>query len=128
MFKSKYLNVLQNNRIKNFVIYGSGQIINLISPLLVMPYLVSICEKEGLGKIGVGFSFALILIVLVDYGSYINGTKQISINRNNPESIKRKIVSIYVMKVFLIVVLLFPSLLIIRFVPFFNNEQAVFFL
>ena len=26
-----------------------------------MPYLVVICDKEGLGKIGVGFSFALIL-------------------------------------------------------------------
>lgn len=127
MFKSKYINVLQNNRIKNFVIYGIGQVVNLVSPLLVMPYLVAICEKEGLGKIGVGFSFALIFIVLVDYGSYINGTKEISINRNNPEIIKRKIVSIYVMKLFLIVILLFLAFLLINFVPFFNKEQAVFF-
>ena len=80
---------------KNFVIYGIGQIINLVSPLLVVPYLVAICEKEGLGKIGVGFSFALILNVLVDYGSYINGTKEISINRNNPEIIKKKIISLH---------------------------------
>lgn len=127
MFKSKYINVLQNNRIKNFVIYGIGQVVNLVSPLLVMPYLVAICEKEGLGKIGVGFSFALIFIVLVDFGSYINGTKEISINRNNPEIIKRKIVSIYVMKLFLIVILLFLAFLLINFVPFFNKEQAVFF-
>lgn len=127
MFQSKYINVLKNNRIKNFVIYGIGQVVNLVSPLLVMPYLVTICEKEGLGKIGVGFSFALIFIVLVDYGSYINGTKEISINRNNPEIIKRKIVSIYVMKLFLIVILLFLVFLLINFVPFFNKEQAVFF-
>lgn len=127
MFQSKYINVLQNNRIKNFVIYGIGQVVNLVSPLLVMPYLVAICEKEGLGKIGVGFSFALIFIVLVDFGSYINGTKEISINRNNPEIIKRKIVSIYVMKLFLIVILLFLAFLLINFVPFFNKEQAVFF-
>jgi O-antigen/teichoic acid export membrane protein len=127
LFQSKYINVLQNNRIKNFVIYGIGQVVNLVSPLLVMPYLVAICEKEGLGKIGVGFSFALIFIVLVDYGSYINGTKEISINRNNLEIIKRKIVSIYVMKLFLIVILLFLAFLLINFVPFFNKEQAVFF-
>lgn len=118
---------MQNNRIKNFVIYGIGQVVNLVSPLLVMPYLVAICKKEGLGKIGVGFSFVLIFIVLVDYGSYINGTKEISINRNNPEIIKRKIVSIYVMKLFLIVILLFLAFLLINFVPFFNKEQAVFF-
>lgn len=127
MFKSKYLNVLQHNRIKNFIIYGIGQVFNLVSPLLVMPYLVAICEKEGLGKIGVGFSFALILNVLVDYGSYINGTKEISINRSNPEIIKRKIVSVYIMKLFLIVVLLLLAFLLICFVPFFNKEQAVFF-
>jgi len=127
LFQSKYINVLQNNRIKNFVIYGIGQVVNLVSPLLVMPYLVAICEKEGLGKIGVGFSFALIFIVLVDFGSYINGTKEISINRNNPEIIKRKIVSIYVMKLFLIVILLFLAFLLINFVPFFKKEQAVFF-
>ncbi|MFH6945322.1 oligosaccharide flippase family protein [Flavobacterium sp. FlaQc-50] len=127
MFKSKYLNVLQHNRIKNFIIYGIGQVFNLVSPLLVMPYLVAICEKKGLGKIGVGFSFALILNVLVDYGSYINGTKEISINRSNPEIIKRKIVSVYIMKLFLIVVLLLLAFLLICFVPFFNKEQAVFF-
>ncbi|KLT70588.1 oligosaccharide flippase family protein [Flavobacterium sp. ABG] len=127
MFKSKYLNVLQHNRIKNFIIYGIGQVFNLVSPLLVMPYLVAICEKEGLGKIGVGFSFALILNVLVDYGSYINGTKEISINRSNREIIKRKIVSVYIMKLFLIVILLLLAFLLICFVPFFNKEQAVFF-
>ncbi|KAF2339307.1 lipopolysaccharide biosynthesis protein [Flavobacterium tistrianum] len=127
MFKLKYQNVLQNNRIKNFVIYGIGQIVNLVSPLLVMPYLVSICEKEGLGKIGVGFSFALVLNVLIDYGSYINGTKEISINRENIEIIKTKIVSIYVMKFFLILMTSFIAFLLIYFIPFFNKEQAVFF-
>jgi O-antigen/teichoic acid export membrane protein len=127
LFKLNYQNILQNSRIRNFVIYGIGQIVNLVSPLLVMPYLVTICGKEGLGKIGVGFSFALVLNVLVDYGSYINGTKEISINRNNAEIIRKKIVSIYVMKLFLIVILLFTALFLVYFIPFFKKEQAVFF-
>ncbi|RYJ39870.1 O-antigen transporter [Flavobacterium anhuiense] len=127
MFKSKHQNVLQNNRIKNFVIYGIGQIVNLVSPLLVMPYLIAVCEKEGLGKIGVGFSFALVLIVLVDYGSYINGTKEISINRENSDIIRTKIISIYVMKFILILISSFIAFLIIYFIPFFRKEQAIFF-
>jgi len=127
LFKSKHQNVLQNNRIKNFVIYGIGQIVNLVSPLLVMPYLISVCEKEGLGKIGVGFSFALVLIVLVDYGSYINGTKEISINRENPEIMRTKIISIYVMKFFLILISSFIAFLLIYFIPLFRKEQEVFF-
>lgn len=127
MFVSKHQNVLQNNRIKNFVIYGIGQIVNLVSPLLVMPYLIAVCEKEGLGKIGVGFSFALVLVVLVDYGSYINGTKEISINRENPEIMRTKIISIYVMKFFLILISSIIAVLLIYFIPHFRKEQEVFF-
>nr|WP_314839958.1 oligosaccharide flippase family protein [uncultured Flavobacterium sp.] len=127
MFKSIGLQVFKNSRIKNGTIYGIGQIVNLISPLVVMPYLITICEKEGLGKIGVGFSFALICNVIVDYGSYINGTKAIAIGRNQVESINQKIVSIFVMKLFLLAILLFFSFLLIWFVPFFKQEQAVFF-
>ena len=82
MLKEKIFQKLGAKQTKDFIIYGFGQAINLISPLLVIPYIVSICGEEGLGKAGVGFSFALIAIVLVDYGSYINGTKEVSINNN----------------------------------------------
>ena len=68
MLKEKIFQKLGAKQPKDFIIYGFGQAINLISPLLVIPYIVSICGEEGLGKAGVGFSFALIAIVLVDYG------------------------------------------------------------
>ena len=128
MFKSIALQVFKNSKIKNSTIYGIGQIVNLISPLVVMPYLVTICEKEGLGKIGVGFSFALICNVLVDYGSYINGTKAIAISNHDTEIIRHKIVSVYVMKFILLSIVLLFSFFLIWFVPFFKQEQTVFFL
>lgn len=123
----KYIQFLFNNKFKNFFIYGIGQAINLISPLIVMPYLVLVCGKEGLGKVGVGFSFALIIIVLIDYGSYINGTKEISINRNDIDKIRKKIVSIYLMKFYLLVFISIISFFLIRLIPFFYKEQLVFF-
>lgn len=128
MIKNIQQKLFQNKRIKNFFIYGFGQAINLISPLLVIPYIVSICGKDGLGKIGVGFSFALIFNVLIDYGSYINGTKEISINRNNLDILRKKIASIYVMKFFLLLFFGFVAFVIIQFTPFFNKEAMVFYL
>lgn len=127
MIKDFIQKLFYNKKIKNFFIYGFGQAINLISPLLVMPYIVSICGKDGLGKIGVGFSFALIFIVFIDYGSYINGTKNISINRDNLDILRKKITSIYVMKVFLLLVFSFVAFLIIQIIPFFNKEAAVYY-
>ena len=127
MIKILHQKLFQSKKIKNFFIYGFGQAINLISPLLVIPYIVSICAKDGLGKIGVGFSFALIFNVLIDYGSYINGTKEISINRDNFEVLRKKIASIYVMKFFLLLFFAIIAFLIIQFIPFFNKEAHVFY-
>ena len=122
MIPDKFINLIENNRAKNFIIYGFGQAVNLISPLLVIPYLISICGEEGLGKIGVGYSFALIAIVLVDYGSYINGTKDISINSHDRLILEEKVITIYISKVMLTIGVLIFSTLILYFIPFFSRD------
>lgn len=127
LIKTTFQKVYYNKKIKDFFIYGFGQAINLISPLLVIPYIVAVCGQDGLGKIGVGFSFALIGIVLVDYGSYINGTKDVSINRQNLEKLQQKITSIYVMKFYLLTVVAVVAYLLIAFIPFLNKEAAVYY-
>lgn len=123
MLKEKIVTKLKSKQIKDFIVYGFGQAINLISPLLVIPYIVFICGEEGLGKAGVGFSFALIAIVLVDYGSYINGTKDISINHNDNAILEDKFTTIYLSKLILLTVVLLISILIIVSIPFFQKDK-----
>jgi O-antigen/teichoic acid export membrane protein len=123
MLKEKIVTKLKSKQIKDFIIYGFGQAINLISPLLVIPYIVFICGEEGLGKAGVGFSFALIAIVLVDYGSYINGTKDISINHNDNAILEDKFTTIYLSKLILLIAVLLISILIIVSIPFFQKDK-----
>jgi len=123
MLKEKIVAKLKSKQIKDFIIYGFGQAINLLSPLLVIPYIVFICGEEGLGKAGVGFSFALIAIVLVDYGSYINGTKDISINHNDNAVLEDKFTTIYLSKLLLLAVVTLISILIIVSLPFFQKDK-----
>jgi len=82
----------QKSYSKKFITYGIGQAFNLISPLLVLPYLVKICGEEGFGKIGVGFSISFILIVIVDFSSYHTGIKQLVDHKNNVYKTKLLIV------------------------------------
>lgn len=124
MLKKNILEKIENKQFKNFVVYGFGQIINLISPLLVIPYIVRICGEEGLGKSGVGLSFAFIAIVLVDYGSYINGTRLISINRDNKEMLEKTFNTIYLSKAILLLIVLMFSIIIIFTVPFFYKDSV----
>lgn len=119
---------ITKDKIYNLTIYGFGQAVNLISPLLVIPYIVYVCGEEGLGKTGVGFSFALIAIVLVDYGSYINGTKEVSINNNDRTILEEKFTSIYLSKLLLLITVLSFCAIIILVVPFFQKDKTQLFL
>jgi O-antigen/teichoic acid export membrane protein len=121
------MDILKNKKTKNFLIYGFGQAINILGPLLVLPFLIQVCGVEKVGKIGVGFSLALILNGIIDYGSYINGVKDISINRNNKSILEDKFTSIYLSKfiLFTIILILISSAILI--IPYLSKDKNLFF-
>ncbi|RZJ33261.1 MAG: hypothetical protein EOO51_14495, partial [Flavobacterium sp.] len=120
--------VLGRKKIKDLFVYGFGQAVNLLSPLVVLPHLISVCGEAGLGRIGVGFSLALILNGIVDYGSYIKGVKDISINRDNTIFVQERFKAIYLSKLILLSIILAVSALMIFTVPFFSKDKDLFFL
>lgn len=122
------MSIFNKKKIKDFFIYGFGQAINLISPFLVLPFLIHNCGQENYGKIGVGFSIALILNSIIDYGSYITGVKEISINRDNKAVLEEKFTSIYLSKLILLLIVLSLAVLIILFIPFFAKDRTTFLL
>jgi len=121
------MSVFSKQKIKDFFIYGLGQGINIVSPLLILPYIIIICGEEGLGKVGVGMSMALIINGIVDYGSYINGVKEISINRDNKQVLEQHFKAIYFSKLMLLLLMLFFVGIIILTVPFFAREKELYF-
>ena len=122
------MSIFNKKKITDFIIYGFGQVINLLSPLLVMPFLIARCGEDGLGRVGVGFSFALIVNGIIDYGSYINGVKDISINRDNKTILESKAKAIYLSKLFLLLIAIVCISLLVFFIPFLSKDKALFFL
>lgn len=122
------MSIFNKKKITDFIIYGFGQVINLVSPLLVMPFLILRCGEDGLGRVGVGFSFALIVNGIIDYGSYITGVKDISINRDNPTILENKVKAIYLSKFFLLLIAIVCISLLVFFVPFLSRDKSLFFL
>lgn len=107
------------------MIYGVGQAVNIISPLLITPYLIYICGIEKLGVISIGQSLAYILIVVVDYSSFIIGVKDVSVNRDEKHILEKTFVTHYTAKFFLLLFVLFFVGLLTLFVPFFNKIQTM---
>jgi O-antigen/teichoic acid export membrane protein len=113
---------------QNLTVYGFGQAFNLITPLLIIPYIVSICGEKGYGKIGVGMAIAFFLMVFVDYGSEIIGVKNVAINRDNKSNLEEIFITTYTAKAFLLVIALAVFSLLVLAIPFFEQEKALFFL
>ncbi|MET0758938.1 MAG: oligosaccharide flippase family protein [Flavobacterium sp.] len=107
----------RENGFKNYFVYGFGQIINLIAPLLIAPKVISVCGMENWGKVGVAISIFTILSIFIDFGSLLIGVKEISINKNNPLKIQSYLNETYLLRfliLFLLSVLFIASILIIN--------------
>lgn len=120
--------LLLNKQFQNLSIYGFGQVFNLITPLLVIPYIVFICGEEGYGKIGVGMALAFFIMVFVDYGSEITGVKQVAVNREDRGKLETIFVTTYSSKALLLLILLLISSLVFYYIPYFSKDKNLFFL
>ena len=128
MFKTLTGKIKNQKPLTNLIIYGWGQGFNLITPLLVIPYIVSVCGLANYGKISLGMAISFFIMVFIDYGSDIYGVKTAATHRDNPQELQRLFVTTYAAKFLLLiaVVVLFSGLLFL--VPFLATEKALFFL
>lgn len=107
-------------------IYGFGQLFNLITPLIVVPYIVNICGEENFGKTAVGMAIAFFLIVFVDYGSDIVGVREISINRNNHLNTEKIFLTTYSVKFVILITVLLIATICFLYIPYFRKEKILF--
>lgn len=120
--------ILFHQQFQKLGIYGFGQLFNLVTPLLVVPYIVSVCGEENFGKTAVGMAIAFFLIVFVDFGSDIIGVREVAVNRDNAKTLNKIFTTTYVVKaIILIIVLLITSLVFLSF-SYFHSENKMFFL
>ena len=120
--------ILKNKQNTNLFIYGIGQGFNLITPLLVVPYIVSVCGVENYGKISIAMAISFFIMVFIDYGSDIIGVKDAAVNRENSEELEKIFITNFSSKLVLLLLILILSSLLFYFVPFFNTEKKMFFL
>jgi O-antigen/teichoic acid export membrane protein len=128
MFKSGIKYIKKQKQLKSLIIYGFGQAFNLITPLLVIPYIVFVCGEEGYGKIGVGMALAFFIMVFIDYGSEIVGLKEVAINRDDKSKLEIVFITTYTTKLLLLLIVLFIVSIIFYLIPYFNQDKPLFFL
>jgi O-antigen/teichoic acid export membrane protein len=115
-------------QLQQLSIYGIGQLFNLVTPLLVVPYLVLHCGVANYGKISIGMAIAFFLMVFIDYGTDISAVKEMAVHRDHPEKRNAIFATTLGTKavLFMVTTLIFMGVVVLF--PFFNQERALFFL
>lgn len=111
------LKKIEFEEIRNYIIFGSGQFVNLLAPLLVAPYVISVCGIEKWGKIGAATSVFIILGIFIDFGSQLLGVKEISCNREDKNYTSKYLNLIYAFRFIALIVIIFCSIIVLVIIP-----------
>lgn len=128
--KKKFQSIIKNKDYKalleNFLSLSAIQLINLILPIVVLPYLVTVLGFQKYGTVIFATSLITYFVSLTDYSFKISATRDVAVFRGNEKKINliySKVLSIkFILLLFSWIVL---GLLILT-VPLFKDEQLVF--
>ncbi|HEI9846551.1 oligosaccharide flippase family protein [Morganella morganii] len=98
----------KNKLYQNMFILSIMQIINYLSPLIVLPYLSRIFTTEGFGFIMVIISIITMSTILTEYGFNVYSTNKIALNKENKNKVSYHITSVYIIKIFLFFIISIP--------------------
>ena len=77
--------------IKNILIHGAGQVVNLLAPFLVALYVVPVCGVDKWGIVGVVTTVYILLGLVIEFGANLIGVKEISAYRSKIAYLKNYI-------------------------------------
>lgn len=113
----------KTGQLKDYIIYGSGQVLNLIAPLLIAPHIIAVSGMENWGRIGVALSVFSLLGIFIDFGSLLIGVKELSINKNDAVKIKQQLDEVYTFRAIVFVVL---TLLVVCAIGIFKLDHKLY--
>lgn len=129
-WNSKISEILGRNKkiLENFSYLSVLQILNMLIPLAVFPYLIRVLGSGTYGLVIYAQAIVGYFVVLINFGFNITATKEISINIGNSKKINKIISSIFILKgIFFIFSVLILTVLIVL-IPELRENKLLFYL
>ena len=118
----------QKTLFENFSYLALLQIINLVIPVLIFPYLIRVLGKETYGLIVFAQSIVGYFLILVSFGFNITSTQKVSISRDNKNKLGEIVCSVFILKTIFFVASFILLFLLLKINTFSNLNKTLFYL
>lgn len=116
---------LNKRVLKNASYLSLMEVVNLITPFIALPYIISTIGLNNYGKIAYVRSIVAIIILIVNWGIDTYIIRDVSMNRNDKRELGRVILSVTIIKTFLAVLCVSIFAVISHYVIFFQGEKLL---
>lgn len=122
-YKNKDIKLLISNFFNLAIVQG----LDLILPLLTIPYTTRVLGFQKLGIIAFAVALVGYFGIIINYGFNLTATKQVSQNRESVVDLRKIYSQVTFSKMILIILSLIIFLIFIIFIPKVSEEKTLFF-
>lgn len=122
IFKNKNIKVF----FENFLALMANKVVNIIVPLIVLPYLIVTVGAENYGEYAFIYSIVFYLLTITQYGFSLSAVKAVSRNKHNPYELNKIFNNVISTKLFLF--LLTTLIIVVAFIILGDNNSKGFIL
>jgi len=113
--------------LSNFLSLSVLQGMNMLLPLITLPYIVQTLGTEKFGLISFSLSIIMYLYILVSFGFELSATRKISMVREEKEKVQEIFSSVIIIKFFLVIIsLTILTILILSFDMFYEYASLYY--
>lgn len=112
----------------NFLSLATMQGLNLVLPLITIPYLLRVVGPSNYGLINIAQSLIQYFILFTDYGFNFVATREISLAKDNQKQLSIIFSSVMFVRILLLSFSLLILFLLVLFIPKFEKESMLYYL
>jgi len=126
----KFSEILNRNKkiIENFSYLSVLQVLNMLIPLVVFPYLIRVLGSNTYGLVIYAQAIIGYFVVLINFGFNITATKEISIHKYNREKLNKIISSVFIIKGLFFIISVVILTVLIFVIPELRDNKLLFYL
>lgn len=128
MNKSKIKSAFKKHKtlISNFNYLSVLQLFQLITPLIIYPYLIRVLGKEIYGVVAFSYAIIAYLTVFINFGFDISEIKEISIYRDNKKKVSEILSTVLTIKIIFALLSILGLFIILQIIPELNKHKWLY--